>query len=135
MWKDVTQLSGLHCARHTVLTGKAKVKAKPFVLHKWILGLIAGGYETIVQNSMNNSRYTFVCSKKPRGKSSWIAFVIFHEAHLTLTGDNTEIKLKEVSMYSNYYWGWVLSIKIQNYLDYPWFQSWCDPALFFEVKA
>lgn len=54
----------------------------------WILGLICGGYETIVQNAMNNSKHIFVGSKKARSKSFPIAFVIFHKAHLTFSEDN-----------------------------------------------
>lgn len=72
-----------------ILPGKTKPKAKALVLHVWILGLIVGGYKIVVQNSINNSKHRFVCSKQPRRNSSWIAFVIFQEAHLTLPGDNT----------------------------------------------
>jgi len=68
-------MTGSPRATQTGLPGKTKAKTKAFVWHMWILGLIVGGYETIAQNSMNNSEHKFVCSKQPRGKSSWIAFV------------------------------------------------------------
>lgn len=71
----------------TVYTENSKSEVKAFVLPRWILGLIVDGYENTVQNAMNNLKHIFFCSKKARSKGFPTAFAIFHEAHLTFSGD------------------------------------------------